>query len=91
MTSRNKAMMSSMYVNSMTRYIEYQFTAILDEVISGRRKGALDIFIQQLQQLGNKGQFYFHGLQTTDAMEFNDLLVNALADIAFHISPAIEV
>lgn len=88
---KSKAVISSIYSTNMIRYVEHQFGNILDEVISGRRKGAVDTFYNQLRQMGNMGNVYMQGLQTGDAIEFNDLLANALIDIAFHTSPAVEV
>jgi hypothetical protein len=71
---------------------DFLFQSILEEIISGKNIGGLNVFFQELKSLpNNDGEKYRRLLERADAVEFNYYLANAVTDILFNETPAITV
>lgn len=71
---------------------EQVFTLIVEDIISGENNGAVTALSEKLDTMGKAGAQYRQLLRTTqDPLTFNYILSNAVMDIIFEETPAIEV
>jgi hypothetical protein len=70
---------------------EQVFTLIAEDIISGENNGAVTALADKLDAMGKLGEQYKDLLRTDDPIKFNYILSNAVLDILFDETPAVEV
>ena len=75
---------------AFTANFDFFFQCIMEEIISGKNKGSLNMFLDELSRMPD-GEKYRNLLEKASASDFNYYLANAVADIVFENSPAVEI